>query len=292
MKYTLIILFLCSFAISYGASKKVHSADESTVIKETSATNESAPKKNAVYEIADTTVIADLNGDGTDETIKLSLIMKKEGKQEWLDGYQITINDDSKEIKNDIGAEEIKIMIVDIYKKDNQKEIAVVVDIDPDGFYYDIYSYNGSNLIFVAQVDNFFYEDKEPFPGDGRVYANNWMGFWKIYDVYTYNSEKNTFTNDNRSGIYEVIYADGLKPEIKVIKSFKLLKESNATSEVTATLKKGTIVKILKANVSTKCKETGEGDFCHWYYIESKDGNGWVKLSDFMNNVEGIPWAG
>jgi len=243
---------------------------------------------------SDTVLNADLNVDGSEETIKLSIIWQRDKSGSWISGYSLTIDDSKIQKTLDIAALMIVIKLVDIDKYDKFREIVVAVNTDPEGMEYYIHKFDKGNIYEIGPILNFFFEDPETFPGNGKIYANNWMGFWKIYETYTYNSDKNTLIGDNTTGIYDVNFPKGIKVDITVTQPFKLHKDKDDNAEFTASLNKGMKINILKAYITAKCKDAIDNDFslCHWYYIESDSGNGWVRLKDFKDNVEGLPWAG
>ena len=53
---------------------------------------------------------------------------------------------------------------------------------------------------------------------------------------------------------------------------------------------------IIKADLSPTCKyEDGTDDnfSCDWYLFKTEDGKqGWCRLKDFQENVDGLIWAG
>lgn len=299
MKNILIILFLCSFAFNCGANKNELSKVDGTVSKEKTVTDESASKKDASMDKADTTVKTDLNGDGTEETIKLAVTMKKDGKFDVITGFNLAINDKiiGKTFDPDFPPGYVELIITNINKNDKAKQVFVNCDFDPSGITFYIYNFDGKNINFIDTIDTFYPETNysEFFPGDGKILTNDWMGFWKKNDSYTYDPQKGKLTKDNTDGIYNVILADGIKNEFSVTKSFRLRKDRDDKSDVTASLVKGNKIKILKSDIKSKCNDNTSVEdmyLCHWYYIESGSEKGWVRLKDFKDNVEGLPWAG
>jgi len=244
--------------------------------------------------ITDTAIIAEINGDDSKETIKLSIIRQHDKSGSWISGYKLTIDESKIQKTLDNAVEAVSLMLVDIDKNDKFREIVVAVNADPDGMEYYIHKFDKGNIYEIGSILNFFFDDPEPFPGNGKIYANNWMGFWTIYDTFTYSSAKNTLTKDNTTGIYDVSFPKDYKADITVTKPFKLHKDRDDNAEITANLIKGMKINILKADITAKCKEAIDNDYspCHWYYIESESGNGWIRIKDFKDNVDGLPWAG
>lgn len=249
---------------------------------------------NILYCTSDTVFKADLNEDGTEENITLSVIRQKDKSGSWISGFKVSVNESKIQKNLEIAPLEISLMLVDIDTKDKFREIVISVSSDPDGTLYYIYKFKESRLYEIASVWNFFYEDALPFPGNGKVYTNNWMGFWKKSDVYTYDADDNKLTMDNTSGIYDVNMPKDIDVVITVTKPIKLHKDRDDDSGISATLEPGTKINILKADINAKCSDSEDNSSfqCYWYYIESNDGSGWARLKDFTDSVEGLPWAG
>ena len=115
------------------------------------------------------------------------------------------------------------------------------------------------------------------------------MGFWTLTEDYYFDTNTKTLIKKPKD-TYKV------NVEGKVSANFTLKKNRSDNSEITGTLKPGTKIKLVKADISPVCKdETGNNSswLCYWYYIKASDGTeGWCRMKDFQQNVEGLPWAG
>ena len=87
-----------------------------------------------------------------------------------------------------------------------------------------------------------------------------------------------------------------MNQECEARNEFKLLKERDDNSPVAVYLKPKTKLMIVKADLSPTCKyEDGTDDnfSCDWYLFKTEDGKqGWCRLKDFQENVDGLIWAG
>ncbi|MCI0717234.1 MAG: SH3 domain-containing protein [Chlorobi bacterium] len=82
----------------------------------------------------------------------------------------------------------------------------------------------------------------------------------------------------------------------EVKEPFKLLASNNDNAEVTAVLKAGTKITLVKADI-TPAGEINRGYIedmmCDWFLIKTSNGvKGWCRLKDFHEKVDGLIWAG
>jgi hypothetical protein len=180
-----------------------------------------------------------------------------------------------------------EVRVIDVDKKDDFREVAVYSNV-MDNIEMQIYRYDGKKLFSLGRV---YSMDEPVLKGDGKAKATGWMGFWKYDFEFVFNKNKLTFEPVYKDE-YPVVFYEGYDGEIVVKESFKTYKERDIKSEVVTKFKEGDKIKILKAYTKVKCDE-GYKDYCFWYLIEDKHGNkGWLQMKDFVEKVEGIPWAG
>jgi hypothetical protein len=233
---------------------------------------------NIFSSTGDTTLKIDLNFDGKEETVKL---FHKDEAQEF------TFRINNAEIKGKFDyAFGSDIRVIDINRNDNLREVIVLGygPSDQNDMYF--YQYVEGKIIEVGHLPSNFGVDTD---GSGRLTEYGWMGFWTIKLKYDFDSKKKTLTKIDEE-FYEV------NQECEVKNPFKLLSKREDGSPVAVELKKGTKLTVVKADISPKCKyaDGSDDDFsCDWYLFKTADGKqGWVRLKDFQENVDGLIWAG
>lgn len=178
------------------------------------------------------------------------------------------------------------IEIMDIDKNDNYKEIVITGIGSSDWGQCIFYEYIDGKIVEVGKINSTINISTD---GDKILKSGSWMGFWTLTEDFYFDSKAKTLQKKSKD-TYK------LSVSAKVKNPFKLLSERKDNSESAGTLKPGASVKITKADVSPTCKDAEGSDDsyrCHWYYMEASDGTeGWVRLRDFMENVDGLPWAG
>lgn len=226
----------------------------------------------------DTTLNVDLNFDGKKETVKLT----HKGEEQ---DFTLQINDAVAKAKFEY-AYGSDIQIIDINRNDNLMEVIVKGYGNSDQSDMFFFQYVDGNIVKCGHLPSNFGVDTD---GSGVVTEHGWMGFWTIKFRYQFDTKRKTLTRLEEE-FYEV------NQECEVKNPFKLLAERNDNSETVVTLKPKTKLVIVKADIGPKCK-TPEGYpddfFCDWYYFRTEDGKeGWVRLRDFQENVDGLIWAG
>jgi hypothetical protein len=226
----------------------------------------------------DTTVVLDVNFDGTDEVIKLHHAGENEP-------FELTIN--NKTIKGEfVYAYDSDLRIVDLNRNDNLREV-VVVGYGPSDqnecFFYQLIE---DDIVQVAHLpSNFGFETN----GHGTLTEIAWMGFWSARFEYKFDSKAKTLTFAEKE-FYDV------NQQAEVKEPFKLLSSNNDSSAVVAVLKRGTKITLVKADITPACGiNTGyiEDMMCDWFLIQTSSGvKGWCRLKDFHEKVDGLIWAG
>lgn len=179
----------------------------------------------------------------------------------------------------------LELRVVDIYKNDDFKEVALFSYV-METQEMQIFRYTGTKLISLGTV---YSMDEPVFKGDGTAKANGWMGFWKYDFEFVLNKDKMKFEPVFKDE-YPVQFYEGYDGEIVVKESFNTFKERDTKAEVVTKFKPGDKIKILRAYTKVKCENN---EYCFWYLIEDKNGKkGWLQLKDFVEKVDGIPWAG
>ena len=229
-------------------------------------------------QIKDTTLNIDLNFDREDEKISCSY---NEGTLE----FTLKINN-AKDNKKFMDSYDCAVEIIDINKNDNLKEVLVkgYGNSDQSDMYF--YQYIDGKIVPCGHLpSNFGIE----VTGNSKITEHAWMGFWTAKLNYDFDSKKKTITK-----IEEEFY--DVNQECEVKSPFKLLVKRDDNSEVAVTLLPKTKLTIVKADISPVCKyEDGtDDDFsCDWFYFKTADGKqGWCRLKDFQQNVDGLIWAG
>lgn len=233
---------------------------------------------NVFSSTSDSTLKADLNFDGQKETIKL--IHTGEAEQ-----FTLRINDAEIKGKFDY-AYGSGLQMIDMNKNDNLRELIVVGYGNSDQNDIFFYQFVDGKIIEVAHLPSNFGVETS---GDNTLIENGWMGFWSIKLKYDFDSKKKTLTLVNEE-FYDV------NQECEVKNPFKLLSKREDDAPVAVQLMPGTKLAVVKADITPKCKTTDGYDddfFCDWYLIRTADGKeGWVRLKDFQENVDGLVWAG
>lgn len=226
----------------------------------------------------DTTIKADLNFDKNEETIRL-----KFNEQDM--SFSIKIN--NAEVKGIFEySYDAGIQIIDMNRNDGLKEVIIkgYGNSDQTDMYF--YQFIDGNVVECGHLPSNFGVDTK---GDNILTEYGWMGFWDVKIKYEFDTKNKTLTRIEEE-FYEV------NKECEVKNPFKLLVKRDDNSETAVTLKPKTKLTIVKADISQLCKSTDGYDdnfFCDWYFIKTEDGKqGWVRLRDFYENVDGLIWAG
>ena len=226
----------------------------------------------------DTTIKSDLNFDREEETIRVSY---SEATQE----FKLKINNGEFTGKyND--AYDIGVEIIDINRNDNLREVLIkgYGPSDQSDMYF-FQFVNGKITECGHLPSNFGIE----VTGNSELTEYAWMGFWTAKLRYDFNSKNKTITK-----IDEEFYDVNQECEVKT--TFDLRKDKSDNSEVTVKLKPGTKITLVKADISQNCpnpEQVYTEFYCDWYLIKTSDGQqGWCRLQDFVEKVDGLVWAG
>ena len=187
----------------------------------------------------------------------------------------------------DGGIDEFTVLIMDIDKDDDYKEIVLQSFEEPE-IYYNIFRYNSKKILNLGEARSM---DELILKGDGILRATGWMGFWSYKYEYELNN-KNKFEAKYKD-TYDIKFEEGVPTLITVEEGFNLYKDKDKKSDVVVKLKKGDKFEFVKAFINIKNCENELKDLCFWYLLKKKNGDkGWIQLKDFQNKVTGIPWAG
>jgi len=208
---------------------------------------------------------ADLNSDNKAEIIKLERITNP-------NGFKLIVN--NKEVIDEFSdGEPDGFKIIDIDLQDEYKEIAVHTSGPSDDDEYMIYWYDGENIILINHFMGW-----PVFNGNGIVYLDKWMGFWKCRDKMVFDK-----TTHVLNPVPQFAYYVGVKA--KVQKGFPIYKETDLINKV-ATLSTGSEIELLI------CDKSNRKYFDHRFLIKSVTGlTGWSDLNTIQENTEGLPWA-
>ncbi len=232
-----------------------------------------------------------LNVSGKDTTFKASLETGKSAET-----ISCSFNDSTLAFTLKIGnasvsgvftdAFDIELRVLEIDKDDNYKQL-VVMGLGPDDdnncFFYE---FAEGKIIACGHIE---YTTGLKADGDKILKSDSWMGFWTLTKDYYFDANSRTLVNKPKD-----YYT--LDVNAKVTKQIKLLENRSDNSSVSGTLKPGAKIRLIKADISPTCKDSDGNDesyLCHWYYIKAGDGTeGWCRLRNIQENVEGLPWAG
>lgn len=228
---------------------------------------------------ADTTIVADLNYDRNNETVKFTS-NNEDG------AFVLRIND--KQINGQfMEGFDARIEIIDMDRNDNLKEIVAEGFGSSDYLECFFYQFINGDIVQCGYLPGNFGIKTS---GNKILEEHVWMGFYSLDFKYRFDTENKTLTY-----IHEYVYSIDVPAE--VTKPFAILKYKYDNSAVVKTLRPMTKIKLIKVDLTPQCNEEISDyrfdDNCDWFLIETKDGaQGWCRLKDFMDNVEGLIWAG
>ncbi|MBZ0202835.1 MAG: hypothetical protein K8I03_07450 [Ignavibacteria bacterium] len=228
--------------------------------------------------LRDTTLYFDLNFDGNDE--KISLRYDEEGKP-----FMLSINNAKAEgsFVEGYGAD---LQIIDMDRNDNLREVIVKGYGSSDQADMHFYQFINGKIVECGRLPGNYGVEST---GNKILTEHGWMGFWGIKFKYRFDTKNKSLTFEK-----EDFY--GVNIEATVKESFKLLKYRYDDSEVSAVLKPGTKITIVKSDITPSCNEQENYMYdmmCDWYYIKTDEGKaGWYRLDKFYEFVDGLIWAG
>jgi len=227
---------------------------------------------------ADTTLVMDINFDRAEETIKF--------KCDESGQFTLKINDKSL-IGQFVEGYDAFIEIIDMDRNDNLKEVVAKGLGSSDYMECFFYQFvNGEILPCGYLPGNFGIKTK----GNKILEEHIWMGFYSVDFNHRFDTENKILTF-----IREDLYDIDVPAEVTI--PFKILKYRYDNSAVVQTLKPKTKITLIKADINPKCSYE-EMDYkydenCDWFLIKTEEGvQGWCRLKDFRDNVEGLVWAG
>ena len=233
---------------------------------------------NVNSQIRDTAFTLDLNFDREEEKISCSY---NEGNLE----FSLKINNQTV-TQQFMDSYDFSVEVIDMNRNDNLKEVIVkgYGNSDQSDMYF--YQFINGKIVPCGHLpSNFGIE----VTGNSEITEHAWMGFWTAKIRYEFDTKNKTLTKINDE-FYEV------NQECEVKTPFKLLVKNDDNSETAVTLAPKTKLTIIKADISPVCKyEDGtDDDFsCDWFLFKTADGKqGWCRLKDFQQNVDGLIWAG
>ncbi len=209
---------------------------------------------------------ANLNSDNIVDKIKLT--------GDDMD-YTLTINGIS--IRGEFDVEGMTgFEIIDIDKNDFFKEIAVHASGPSDDDVFNIYWFNGKQIIFMKSIGQ-----SPTFNGNGIVYNDSWQGFWLKRDKYHLSKKTHKLNL-----VPQFAYYVGVK-DITVKDWFSIYSDKALTKKF-ATLSKNSKIEILICDTKNSNNEYND----YIYLVKSKSKLiGWVKSSILQKNCTGFNYA-
>lgn len=205
----------------------------------------------------------DLNGDGKVDTIQL-LDTDEAGN------FTLIINKTS--YKGLMSDSVNGFIIVDIDENDKYKEIAVHTPGPSSDDEYLILWYDGKNILEMGILARW-----PQFLGNGIIYCDDWMGFWKRREKYILNTQTRKLEK-----IPQELYYVGV--EGTVGKSFTIYR-TKELKEPIAKLRTGSKVLILACYI-------GKEEAKNIYLIKSESGLlGWAAEDKILENLKDLPLA-
>ena len=230
-------------------------------------------------DVKDTTFNFDLNFDRSEESISCRFD---------YNSMEFTLRINNSRVSGSFNdAYDFDVEIIDINRNDNLREVLVkgYGNSDQSDMFFYQYSTDGKIIECGRLPSNFGIEVK----GDGYLTEYAWMGFWTAHIKYDFNSREKTITRIDEE-FYDV------NQDCEVTKPFKLLADRDDNSGITVMLSPKTKLTIIKADISPMCQyDDGSDDnySCDWYFFKTSDGKqGWCRLKDYQQNVDGLIWAG
>jgi hypothetical protein len=208
---------------------------------------------------------SDLNNDGTTDSIRLSEV-------EETGAFTLTAGTAKISRTFEGGEAADGLIIVDVDKTDNYKEIAVHTPGSSDDHEFYVFWYDGTSLHEMAYLSMWptFYEN-------GIVNVDTWMGFWSKREKYVLNKKTRKLYN-----VAQGLYYVGV--EAKVRESFSIYK-TRTGSDVVANLKTNSTCFIMV------CDTSPAKPMSDWYLIKSTTGLvGWAREKTVYDKLE-LPLA-
>lgn len=233
---------------------------------------------NLNSQVRDTAFTLDINFDREEEKIICSY-------DERTHEFTLKINDQTVS-QQFMDSYDYAVEVIDMNRNDNLKEVIVkgYGNSDQSDMYF-FQFINGKIIPCGHLPSNFGIE----VTGNSEITEHAWMGFWTAKIRYDFDTKNKTLTRINDE-FYDV------NQECEVKTPFRLLVKKDDNSETAVTLAPKTKLTIIKADITPVCKyEDGtDDDFsCDWFLFKTSDGKqGWCRLKDFQQNVDGLIWAG
>lgn len=218
---------------------------------------------------------ADLDGDGTPETVKLTTTRGANDEQ----SFTLTVNVATVTRKLELEAD-VEMKIIDVDRSDKFKEVLIQGVGASDYSYTFVYHYDGKALIEILKAEG---QGGVEFSGNGIALQSDWMGFWTRKRKHQLDNTTQRFRE-----VPQEIYYVGIEGKVK--ETFPVYERRGATT-VVANTRAGSTMLVVACDPSPHC--TGDtNDACHWYLIKTETGLlGWVRLETLRDKAE-LPWAG
>ena len=233
---------------------------------------------NLNSQVRDTAFTLDINFDREEEKIICSY-------DERTHEFTLKINDQTIS-QQFMDSYDYAVEVIDMNRNDNLKEVIVkgYGNSDQSDMYF--FQFINGKIVSCGHLpSNFGIE----VTSNSEITEHAWMGFWTAKIRYDFDTKNKTLTRINDE-FYDV------NQECEVKTPFRLLVKKDDNSETAVTLAPKTKLTIIKADITPVCKyEDGtDDDFsCDWFLFKTSDGKqGWCRLKDFQQNVDGLIWAG
>ncbi|MCI0474367.1 MAG: hypothetical protein L0Y76_12365 [Ignavibacteria bacterium] len=213
-----------------------------------------------------------------------------------LDRVTVKVDENEQSIKVtvDEGGKKSEMIIVPATVNDviakylmiGQNVYLMVTNADYYGYEGHIFRFTKNKLDSIGHVYSL---DEINHDAEGKIRAIHWMGFWSA-DV-DYHISGNKILKEYKKE-YD-LSKNFTENEIRATVLIRVHSNKHVNAKGLYEIKAGTRIYILKADISMECEEEDFREGCHWYFIKTDNGtSGWIMLKEFMDKVEGIPWAG
>jgi hypothetical protein len=225
------------------------------------------------------TAFADLTGDGNKVTITYTADAQNDG------GFTLKISTVTLHVADKAMESPSGFQLAKIDSSDRYTEIVVYEPAGSDWNDYLFYWFDGHAIHRMNAGDRLLFFGYPSFPGNGCMYAAQWMGFWQATNKYQLDKKTHTFKFVPQE-FYYISAPDEQghdKPVYGTVRKSIPIYETRTKKAVVANLRVGSKVLFLL------CDHTAN----NWYLVKSESGLvGWINELSIQPNFDGLDWAG